>query len=74
MDRLREFGVASHLVAVATDVDDGTEVKEAVQESGGYDLVVQDLAPALETLVRDEHQQCVLVGGIPAVPGCSPTK
>ena len=41
VDGLGGFGAVSHPVAVATDVDDVTAVEEAVQESGGHDLVVR---------------------------------
>ena len=53
--------MASHPVAVAADVDDVVAVEQTVQQGGGHDLVVQDLAPALEALVRGEHRRGVLV-------------
>ncbi len=40
--------MASHPVAGAPDVDDVA----AVEQGGGHDLVVQDVAPAREGLVR----------------------
>ena len=64
VDGLGEFGVASHPVAVAPDVDDVAAVKQPVQERGGHDLVVEDLAPALEALVRGEHRRVVLVAPV----------
>lgn len=51
-------------VAVATDVDDATAVEQAVQQGGGHDLVVQDLAPALEALMRGERRRGVLVAPV----------
>ncbi len=56
--------MASHPVAVAADVDDVAAVEQTVQEGGGHDLVVQDLAPALEALVRGEHRRGVLVAPV----------
>ena len=56
--------MASHPVAVAADVDDVTAVEGPVKEGGGHDLVVQDLAPALEALVRGEDRRCVLVAAV----------
>ena len=64
VDRLGEFGVAPHPVAVTADVDDVATVEQTVQQGGGHDLVVQDLAPALEALVRCEHRRGVLVAPV----------
>ena len=44
--------MASHPVAVAADVDEVAAVERPVEQRCGHDLVVQDLAPALEALVR----------------------
>ena len=45
MEHFREFGVMTHAVAVAADVDDVTVVQQPVDECRGHDLVAQDLAP-----------------------------
>ncbi len=52
MDRLREFGVAAHPVAVAPDVHDMAAVEQPVQQGGGHDFVAEDAA--LETLVTSQ--------------------
>ena len=44
MEHFREFGVMTHAVAVAADVDDVTVVQQPVDECRGHDLVAQDLA------------------------------
>ena len=51
MDRLGEFGVPAHAIAVAPDVDDVAPVEEPVEQRGGHDLVAEDAAPLLEALV-----------------------
>ena len=64
VDGLGEFGVPSHPVAVAPDVDDVAAVEEPVQERGGHHLVMQDLAPALKALVRGQHGRGTLVAPV----------
>ena len=64
VDGFGEFGVALHPVAVAPSVDDVAAVEQPVQQRGGHDLVVQDLAPLLEVLVRGDHGRSVLVAAV----------
>ena len=47
----------AHPVAVAVDVEDMRAVEQPVQERRGHDLVVQGLAPALETPVRRQYRR-----------------
>jgi hypothetical protein len=46
MKRLPELGAMAHPVAVAADRHDMAVVDEAVDESGGHDVVAEDLAPS----------------------------
>ena len=64
MDGLRELHVPPHPIAVAADVDEVAPVEQPVEESGRHDLVVQDLAPVLEALVRGQHGRGVSVAGV----------
>ena len=57
VDGLGEFHVTPHPVAVAPDVDDVAAVQQPVQQRGRHDLVVQDLPPVLEALVRGQHRR-----------------
>ena len=43
-----EFGVVTHPVAVAADVDDVAVMDEAIDECSGHNVVAQDFAPFLE--------------------------
>ena len=56
--------MAAHPVAVAPDVDHVAAVQYPVQQRGGHDLVVQDLSPLLEALVRGQHRRGVLVAPV----------
>ena len=56
--------MAPHPVAVAPDVDDVAAVEEPVQQRGGHDLVVEDLPPLLEALVRGEYGRSMLVAAV----------
>ena len=64
MDGLGELNVAAHPVAVAADVDDVAAVEQPVQQCGGHDLVVQDLSPLLEALVRGDDGRGMLVAAV----------
>ena len=46
VDRLREFGVTAHPVAVAPDVHDAAAVEKPVQQRGGHDLVAIEGGPS----------------------------
>ena len=63
MDRFGEFRVATHAVAVASDVNDVAPVEQAVEQCGGHDLVAEDATPLLEALVGGEHSR-----GVPVAP------
>jgi len=47
MERFGEFRVATHAVAVASDVDDVAPVEQAVEQRGGHDLVAKESDSAL---------------------------
>ena len=64
VDGLGKLHVAPQPVAVAADVDDVAAVEQPVEQRGRHDLVVEDLAPALEALVRGEHSRGVLVAPV----------
>ena len=64
VDGLGEFGVASHPVAVAADVDDAAAVEEPVQERNGHHLVAEDPAPFLEALVRGQDRRSAALAPI----------
>jgi hypothetical protein len=67
MDRLGEFGMAPHPIAVAPDVDDVAAVEQPVQERGGHHLVTEDPAPLLEALVRGQDRGGTLVAPLAAI-------
>lgn len=51
VQRLPQLRVLPHAIAVAADRDEIAVMHKAVDERGGHDLVAEDFAPVLETLV-----------------------
>ena len=64
MEGFTEFGVVTHPVAVAADVDDVAVMDEAVDECSGHDFVAQDFAPLLEAVVGREDRGGELVAAV----------
>ena len=64
MEGFGEFGVMTHPVAVAADVDDVAVMDEAIDECSGHDFVAQDFAPFLEALVGREDGGGDLVASV----------
>jgi hypothetical protein len=56
-----QIGMVPHAAAVAADVDDVTVMHEAIDQRRRHDVVAEDLAPRLETLVRRQHGRRVFV-------------
>ncbi len=51
-------------VGVSLDLDDDGVVEQAIEESGGDDVVTEDLAPLLEGAVGGEDHGAALVSGV----------
>ena len=62
MDRFGEFRVATHAVAVASDVDDVAPVEQAVGQLGGQDREAKDQPPSGDVSVGHATRQ------IPSIP------
>ncbi len=64
MEGLGEFGVVTHPVAGAADVNDVAVMDEAIDECSGHDVVAKDFAPFLETFVGSEDRGGDLVTAV----------
>ena len=56
MEGLGEFGVVTHPVAVAADVNDVAVMDEAIDECSGHDVVAKDFAPLFEAFIGSEDR------------------
>jgi hypothetical protein len=62
MQCLPQYGVLPHAVTVAANRHEVTVMDETIDQGGGHDLIAEDLAPLLKTVVGGrQHGRGVLV-------------